>query len=181
MNLNRRRQTLRCKVLGFFHLPASATSHGEISETEQPGAGVLKAFRRFQAGLELLRRNVALDVNWDEFGESPDAGRLLTMWGLNRVFGGIAFACLDPSRLDELALGLSRIRIVLRYDVDKCCASYENGVLELGLIPNCWADRGCYEHEIAAALTGQSAPQEVQEEAKPKKAAKAKKKTKRGR
>jgi hypothetical protein len=130
---------------------------------------------------ELLRRNVALDVNWDEFGESPDAGRLLTMWGLNRVFGGIAFACLDPSRLDELALGLSRIRIVLRYDVDKCCASYENGVLELGLIPNCWADRGCYEHEIAAALTGQSAPQVVQEEAKPPKAAKAKKKTKRGR
>jgi hypothetical protein len=128
---------------------------------------------------EMLRRNIALDVNWGELGESPDAGRLLTMWGLNRVFGGIAFAGLDLSRLDELAAGLSCIRIVLRYDVDKCCASYENGVLELGLIPCCWGDRGCYEHEIAAVLTGQAAPQEVQEQAKDakaKKAAKAKRK-----
>lgn len=115
---------------------------------------------------ELLRRHVALDANWADMGESPDAGRVLTLWGLNRAFGGIAFACLDPARLNELSASLSGIRIVFRYDLDACQATYENGVLELGLIPHCWAYRGCYEHQIAAVLLGPVA--------KPKKASKKK-------
>jgi hypothetical protein len=109
---------------------------------------------------DLLGRHVALQADWSELGESSDAGRVLTMWGLNRVWGGLAYACLDPARREELAGGVSGIRIIFRYDVETCCARYENGVLELGLKPHCEADRGCYEHEIAAALSGAPTPEE---------------------
>jgi hypothetical protein len=100
----------------------------------------------------LIGHHVELDANWDELGERTDSGRTLAIWGLNRIHGGIAFACLDPSRREELSKGLACIRICPAPFEPKCYARYEDPVLEFGLRCNGGADSGCYEHEIAQAL-----------------------------
>jgi hypothetical protein len=122
---------------------------------------------------DLLGHHVALDANWDELGECEDAGRTLAMWGLNRIYGGIAFACQDAALRDQLVNGLSGIRILLTYEVAKCYARYADGVLEFGLKPYGGADAGRYEHEFAQALSG--VPTQEAKPAEPDKPAKSKK------
>jgi hypothetical protein len=103
---------------------------------------------------EAVGRHVALDVNWSEVGDLTNAGRTLSLWGLQRVLGGIALACLDPAKREALRAGLERIRIVLNHEVSKRYARYEDGKLEVGLNFYGGDHTGPYEYEVAQALAG---------------------------
>jgi hypothetical protein len=121
---------------------------------------------------ELVDHHVALDVDWDDLAEVTDSGRMLSLWGLNRVYGGIAFACLDPAQRWAMNHGLTRVRIVLTCEVAKGEARYADGVLDFRMKRYGGSDAGLYEHEIAQALQGfvpeAEAKSEEPQEAQPK-------------
>lgn len=108
-----------------------------------------RAMRRIRAR---VGRPVDLEAEWETIEACDDAGRLLSMWGLNRILGGIALAGAEKTR------GLSRIRLVLEYDIEKARARFENGTLELTLRPYSASDAACYEHEIAEVLAAGTKP-----------------------
>ena len=91
---------------------------------------------------------VSLEADWNDMGEISAAGRILSTWGLNRVVGGVALAGADAVK------NLKSVRVIVSFDIEKGYAKYEGGVLELGLTAYCDGLSECYEHEIAAALTG---------------------------
>lgn len=103
---------------------------------------------------EAAGRHVALGINWSEMSDATQSGATLSLWGLQRVLGGIVLACLDPARRQALNAGLARIRIVLNHEVVQRYARYEDGTLEVGLGFYGGAKTGPYEYEIAQALAG---------------------------
>ena len=103
---------------------------------------------------EVLGRNIRLEVDWDDMnlmGYMGDrAGRLMVRWGMSRIFGALALACLEPERGTLPRNEMNAIKLVFgtRY------ARYADGTLEVGLT---WvhAEKGCfYEYEIAGAMMG---------------------------
>ena len=107
--------------------------------------------RRIRA---LLGKPISLELDWKCAADSTNAGPQLPRWGLNRVYGALALACLDSSRKEELQRDLKTIEIALGQSVVKRFAKYEDGKLTVGLSYYGGDTPGCYEHEIAAALAG---------------------------
>jgi hypothetical protein len=105
---------------------------------------------------DLLDKPVALDVDWQSAADATNVGPQLPQWGLNRVYGALALACLDTARKDTLKRELSAIEIAVGSSVYKKFAKYESGKLSVGLCYYGGDTPGCYEHEIAAALAGQA-------------------------
>ncbi len=103
---------------------------------------------------DLLGRPVALEADWSEVSDYTFAGTVLRRWGLGRVYGGIALACLDAARRERLGGELKTIRLAMGMDVGEPFARYTDGVLETGLIFHPCLGGGVYENEIAAALEG---------------------------
>jgi len=102
----------------------------------------------------LVGHPVALEADWDELCTSTIAGRVLALWGFNRILGGLALARLDPELNAALAAGLKCIRIVMNFDITRRYARYEDGALEVGLSYHEGGQTGPAESEVAAALAG---------------------------
>ncbi len=103
---------------------------------------------------ELLGRNIRLEANWDDVSDTRTMGRQLSRWGLNRVHGAIALACLDAALRESLKSGLTTIRLVFGNNIGDRFAHYRDGILEVGLS---WyhGEKCCfYEHDIARVLGG---------------------------
>lgn len=103
----------------------------------------------------LLGKPIGLELDWKQAADSNNVGPQLPRWGLNRVYGALAFACLDDSRKEELTRDLKTVEIAVGYDVTKRFAKYEDGKLSVGLCYYGGDTPGCYEHEIAGALAGE--------------------------
>jgi hypothetical protein len=108
--------------------------------------------RRIRA---LLGKPIALELDWERAADANKVGPQLPRWGLNRVYGALALACLDNSRKEELKRDLKTIEIAVGASVPKRFAKYEDGKLSVGLCYYGGDTPGCYEFEIAAALAGQ--------------------------
>jgi len=103
---------------------------------------------------DLVGHPLGLDIDWDAMPDWRDVGRYLQRWGLNRIYGAIALACLDPAQRESLSKDLKCIRIVLSHGVLERYARYEDGTLELGLAFHAGESGRFYEHELAQVLSG---------------------------
>jgi hypothetical protein len=103
---------------------------------------------------DLLGRQIALQINWDDVF-SPDQTALeLTRWGLNRLWGAIAKACLEPDMKARLSTDLETLSIQLGYDERGRVAIYSGTEFELSL-STFQGEKGCfYEYELLRALHG---------------------------
>jgi len=104
---------------------------------------------------ELIGAPVRLEVDWREAENATNVGPQLPRWGLNRVYGALAFACMDEARKEQLKQTLKTIQLDVGSSVYKKSAKYEEGKLTLGLCYFGGDTPGCHEHEIAGALAGQ--------------------------
>lgn len=102
----------------------------------------------------LLGKPIGFEMDWDRAADANNTGPELPRWGLNRVYGALALACLDSSRKEKLKRDLKTIEIEVGSSVVKRSAKYEDGKLTVGLSYYGGDTPGCYEHEIAAALAG---------------------------
>jgi hypothetical protein len=103
---------------------------------------------------DLLGRRIRLEVDWDDMNlmgsMGERAGRLMVRWGMSRIFGAVALACMETERGTILRNEMKAIKLVFgtRY------ARYADGTLEVGLTL-VHAEKGCfYEYEIAGAGMG---------------------------
>ncbi len=138
--------------------PSTAGRRLLPNEDETPSLDLYRervAPRTMRRISSIVGHNVALGVEWDQLREWTDAARDLRLWGLNRVLGGVALACADPSERRKLAAGLARIRIIRGYESSRRYARYEDGTLEFGLNPWGGDHKSPYEHEVARALAGE--------------------------
>jgi hypothetical protein len=104
----------------------------------------------------LLGKPIGLDVDWRRAADATNVGPQLPRWGLNRVYGALALACLDSARKEGLKRDLHTVELDVGSGVYKRYAKYEAGKLSIGLCYFGGDTPGCYEHEIAAALAGQA-------------------------
>ena len=113
---------------------------------------------------ELLGRNIRLEANWDDVSDTRTMTRQLSRWGLNRVYGAIALACLDETLRESLKSGLTTVRLAFGNNLGDRFAHYRDGTLEVGLS---WyhGEKCClYEHDIARVLGGDSIQYEEEAE-----------------
>ena len=103
---------------------------------------------------QLLGTPVHLKVDWAKADEASHTGLQLPRWGLNRIYGGLALACLDPRRKADLAANLKNIRLDLGLDCESKYARMEGDTLIVGISYLNADTPGCYEFEIAAAVSG---------------------------
>jgi hypothetical protein len=104
---------------------------------------------------ELLRKPVKLEADWARAADVALTAPQLPLWGLNRVYGGIAYACLDPVRKEQLRRELDTVELAVGASVTRRFARYVDGKLSIGICAQGGGDTpGCYEHEIAQALAG---------------------------
>jgi hypothetical protein len=103
---------------------------------------------------ELLRKPVKLEADWPPAADAALTAPQLPLWGLNRVYGGIAYACLDPARKEQLGRELDTVELAVGASVTRRFARYVDGKLSVGICCQGGDTPGCYEHEIAQALAG---------------------------
>lgn len=113
-----------------------------------------KAVPRFMRRIStLLGRNIALDADWASAYDPASAARQFQRFGLNRIYGAIARALLDPDVQPKLAT-LTRIKCVIGYS-DERFVKFADGALELTL-PDTGGERmAAYEAVIYSALSGE--------------------------
>lgn len=108
---------------------------------------------------ELLAHPVRLEIDWAAAVEATNSGTQLPRWGLNRVYGAIALVCQDSGRRERLQRKLERIRLAVGMEVITPFALYDSGKLEVGVSYLDGQQPGCYEHEIASALSSAASDQ----------------------
>jgi hypothetical protein len=103
---------------------------------------------------ELLGKPVKLELDWARAADATLTAAQLPLWGLNRAYGGLAYACLDPARKEQLKRELDTVELAVGASVTRRFARYDDGKLSVGICYQGGDTPGCYEHEIARALAG---------------------------
>jgi hypothetical protein len=103
---------------------------------------------------ELLSKPVKLELDWARAADATLTAAQLPLWGLNRVYGGLTYACLDPARKEQLKRELDTVELAVGASVTRKFARYEDGKLSIGICYQGGDTPGCYEHEIASAMAG---------------------------
>jgi hypothetical protein len=105
---------------------------------------------------DLVGHDVALEIDWQAAADSTNAPRQLWLWGLNRVYGAVALACLAPAGRENVSTGLKTVRLTFGSNVIDRSATYEDGTLEVAL---CFyggqQGGGFYERELAETIMGE--------------------------
>jgi uncharacterized protein YqcC (DUF446 family) len=105
---------------------------------------------------DLVGRPVAWKHDLDSVHDPATAARELPRWGLNRVLGAIALACMDDIYRQDLSTNLKAVSLKLSGIINGKYALYEDGVLELG-IQEFNGENGCfYEHELLPVFGGEA-------------------------
>jgi uncharacterized protein YqcC (DUF446 family) len=104
---------------------------------------------------DLLGKPIRLEADFDDVYDNATAARQLFRWGINRVYGALALACLDDELRLRLADTLHTIRLKMTCGERVRFASLENGVFEVGVRDHL-GERGCfYEYQLLGPLTGE--------------------------
>jgi hypothetical protein len=103
---------------------------------------------------ELLGKPVRLEADWTRAADATLTAPQLPLWGLNRVYGGIVYECLEPAQKERLRRELGTVELAVGALVTRRFARYVDGKLSVGICGQGGETPGCYEHEIAQALAG---------------------------
>jgi hypothetical protein len=105
---------------------------------------------------DLLGKPIRLEADFDDVFDHATAARQLSRWGISRVYGALALACLDDELRLRLCDALHTVRLKMGHDERMRFASFDNGVLEVG-VRDFLGEQGCfYEYQLLAPLTGEA-------------------------
>lgn len=110
----------------------------------------------------VVGRDVALRIDWNRVQDAVPEKSTLYLWGLNRVYGGLVYACRDEQTREKLRTELRGIILETESFAYHRKAKYEDGVLAITISPGD-GERGClYEHQIAHVLAGNPIESELE-------------------
>ena len=102
----------------------------------------------------LLGRAIRYEFDWSQSYDEAYTARALSWWGLNRVWGGLARACLDADLHQKLRETLHTVRIGLGSGTYERGARFEDGVFDVVIDQHHGEAASIYECDMAFVLSG---------------------------